>query len=460
MTKIRFWIALWAGKFFLWLYKRTGRTRDDKPGMASMKLCDDFLKYVAKPELTVAVTGTNGKTTISSMITDILRGQGKTVAYNDWGANHHAGHARCLLDAVNIFNRPTKDVAVIEMDELISPISMEKIQPDYLIISNLSRDSMLRNAHPEYIRDHIEEAVNKAPDCRLIINGDDPLCCFIGSRRRRVFFGVADQHYDPPKNVTDDFSICPRCGTKPVYSYRNYRHIGEFVCPGCGLKNPDRDYLVESVDPETGRMTVREGNESRQYPEVSPYIFNIYNAIAVVAFFRELGTPYEQLTEAIKYVRVPETRETYETVEGIKLYTQMAKGQNAVATSTVFERVAYDQTEKEVVLLLDEVFDNPLKTETIAWIHDTDYERLNNEHIHRIIAGGERYLDHKVRLLMAGVPEEKIICVRDPFETVNYVDFEGIESIFVLHDVYFISKGHQIRDQIKQKILAERGQDS
>ena len=88
MRKIRFIIALWAGKFFLWLYKHTGHTRNDKPGMASMRLCDYFLRDVAKPKLTVAVTGTNGKSTISSMIADILEMEGKTVAFNDWGAKN------------------------------------------------------------------------------------------------------------------------------------------------------------------------------------------------------------------------------------------------------------------------------------------------------------------------------------------------------------------------------------
>ena len=47
MRKIRFFIALWAGKLLLFIFKRIGRERDDKPGMASMRLCEDFLAQVA-----------------------------------------------------------------------------------------------------------------------------------------------------------------------------------------------------------------------------------------------------------------------------------------------------------------------------------------------------------------------------------------------------------------------------
>ena len=73
MKKLRFLIALWGGKLALWLWKLTGHTRDDKPGMVSMRFCPDFLEMVKKPELTICVTGTNGKTTTVTLINDILK---------------------------------------------------------------------------------------------------------------------------------------------------------------------------------------------------------------------------------------------------------------------------------------------------------------------------------------------------------------------------------------------------
>ena len=82
---LRFAIALWGGKFFLFWYCRTGHVRNDKPGMAAMRLYGDFLRYVAKPKLTIVVTGTNGKTTISALIAGVLRKEGKSVSFNDWG---------------------------------------------------------------------------------------------------------------------------------------------------------------------------------------------------------------------------------------------------------------------------------------------------------------------------------------------------------------------------------------
>lgn len=455
MKKIQFWLALWAGKFFLWIYKATGHVRDDKPGMASMRLCSDFLKYVAKPKLTIAVSGTNGKTTISSVVASLLKQQGMTVSYNDWGANHHAGQARCLLDAVNIFNRPTKDAVIIESDELISPLNIPKLKPNYLIVSNLSRDSMERNAHPEYIGAQLKKAAEGSPDTVVILNADDPLSCFLGENNRRVYFGVHNLHTNPPAYKANDFMVCPRCGTKPVYHYRNYRHIGDFECPKCGLKSPDRDYFVESSS--NHQITIQEPKGVFQYPVLSPAVHNIYNLAAIVALFRDMGVSSEKLAENLKKVSLPVSRESRETVNGIELITQVAKGQNPTAVSTVFENVAKDPSEKEVILLLDEIFKDPNKTETIAWIYDTDYEFLNNDHIRKIVVGGERYLDHKLRLLLAGVPAEKIVCMRDFYDTPAHVDFAGISKIYVLHDVNSITRGRNVRNAVKQRIIDEKG---
>jgi predicted RNA-binding Zn-ribbon protein involved in translation (DUF1610 family) len=459
MQKLRFIIGLLAGKFFLFMFKHTGHERDDRPGMAAMRICDDFLKYVAKPKLTVVVTGTNGKTTISSLITDILRMQGKTVSFNDWGANHRAGQARCLLDAVSIFNRPKKDAAVIEADELTSPLDVPLIAPNYIIVNNLARDSMRRNAHPEYIFSQLEKAISGSPGSTVILNADDPISSFLGENgaNRRIYFGVSDQHTEPFETNINDFAVCPVCGAKPVYNYRNYRHLGDFYCPECGLKSKNRDYFATGIDYENRRMTLREPDGERTYPIISDTLHNAYNVAAVITMFRDMGTPYDEICRCLKEVRVPASRESWDEAMGIKLITYVAKGQNVSAASTVFEYLAKEPSKKELILLLDEVFDDPRKTETVTWIYESDFEFLKNDNIKKIIMGGERYLDYRLRLLLAGIPEEKIVCVRDEYDTPNYVDTDGIDKIYVLHDVDSITKGRKIRNAVKERILSERG---
>ncbi len=142
---------------------------------------------------------------------------------------------------------------------------------------------------------------------------------------------------------------------------------------------------------------------------------------------------------------------------GVEIICRVAKGQNATAASTVFEQVAKDPGTKEVVIMLDEMYSNPKRQETVAWIYDTDYEYLNCDSIKRIVVGGLREKDHILRLLLAGVPREKIFCTPDVNKIADTVSGEGVEKIYILHDVNSVSKGHSVRDEIKEK-LATKGE--
>lgn len=457
-NRIRFWISLWGGLFFLYLFRFTGHDRDDRPGSAALKLYPDFLKYVAKPKLTIVVSGTNGKTTISSVITDILRMQGMTVSYNDWGANARPGQARCLLDAVNIFNRPIKDAAVIEADELLSPVTFPSIDPDYIVVNNLARDSMLRNGHPEFIYRRLETAISQCKKALVIVNGDDPLCNGIAGNSRCYHFGMEDQHKPYTETILDDFAVCPVCGATPDYQFRNARHIGDYACPHCGFRAPDRDYHATDVDYKNRTMTVREPDgASYRYPLISDAMHNAYNLVPAIAVLRNVGIAPEELARCLTQVHLPESRERRIHANGVELITHIAKGQNPTATSTVLEYISKETEDVQVVLLLDEVFRDPKRSESISWIWEADYEFLNRANIKRIIVAGARYLDHKVRLLSAGISADKILCLRQEEEVIENVDIHGYRKIYFLHDVNAISRTRRICEAVRDRIEQEGG---
>ena len=77
MGKLRFLFALWMAKLSIPALKITHHNGTDFPGSLAVRLCPDFLRYVGKPKTIVAVTGTNGKTTVSNMLNDILEAGGR-----------------------------------------------------------------------------------------------------------------------------------------------------------------------------------------------------------------------------------------------------------------------------------------------------------------------------------------------------------------------------------------------
>ena len=192
---MKFYLGLWAGKFLMYIDKLRNNERDDKAGLLAYRFSNKILKKLAKPKLTIVVTGTNGKTTTSSLITDILRKEGLKVAYNDWGANTLAGHIRCLLGAVDIFNRPIVDAVVLEGDEKTSNVTFPEIDPDFIIVTNICRDSIRRNAYPSYILSNLTEAINSVPDAKVILNADDPLSSFIICSNKKYFYSI-EKEYD------------------------------------------------------------------------------------------------------------------------------------------------------------------------------------------------------------------------------------------------------------------------
>lgn len=61
-----------TSKFIIKTMNLLGRRATYLPGMIAYKLCPDIIKYMKVPKTTIALTGTNGKTTTANMISDFL----------------------------------------------------------------------------------------------------------------------------------------------------------------------------------------------------------------------------------------------------------------------------------------------------------------------------------------------------------------------------------------------------
>ena len=87
-----------------------GKNATYLPGLIALKLDKNFLCGLQKPETLICVTGTNGKTTTSNMITDILRDNGYSVTNNGFGSNVQAGVATALLADATLTGKPKNKI--------------------------------------------------------------------------------------------------------------------------------------------------------------------------------------------------------------------------------------------------------------------------------------------------------------------------------------------------------------
>ncbi len=109
-------------------------------GAVGLRMEPDLLRLLAADRQIVLVTGTNGKTTTTRLITAALEALGQEVATNAFGANMEAGLASALGRA------PDAPFGVLEVDERYLPAMIETTRPRVVALLNLSRDQMDRAA--------------------------------------------------------------------------------------------------------------------------------------------------------------------------------------------------------------------------------------------------------------------------------------------------------------------------
>ena len=448
MEKLRFIAAFLLAKLSGPALKLTGHQGTNFPGKLALRICPDFLRYVRKPRRIIAVTGTNGKTTVSNLLCDVLEKNGERVLSNRYGSNINSGIATALIAGCDLFGRQRYRLAVLEVDERSTPRIFPWVKPEVVVITNLFRDSIMRNAHPAYIADILSREI--PPTARLIVNADDLISCRIAPENARVTFGIAHMESDVTEcvNLINDMRICPVCHGELRYEYRRYHHIGRAVCDSCGFHSPDYDYWAEDVDFHNMTMRLRDSEKSVEYPLLSDSIFNVYNMVTVIATLRELGYSHEKIFAALRKSAIVASRHNEEQVGDVTLVMQMAKDKNALACSRAFDYVASRSGEKELMLMMNCLSDAKHWSENVSWLYDCDFEFLNREDIRCIVVTGPRALDYRLRLLLAGVPEEKILCEQDEMKAAERLPFVAGDQVYLFYGADSFAYTRKVQEKL------------
>lgn len=452
MKPIQYYIALYGAKLAVFTLKKLGRNGTQFPGALAMRICPDFLKYVPKPNKLVAITGTNGKTTVTNLISDVLLKANYTIANNAMGSNIREGIITTMVNATNLWgNRIKVDYIVLEVDERVSPRIYPFIKPDTLIITNLFRDSYRRNAHVEFIADILEKSVPK--EAKLIVNADDPLSSFICKDNERISFGL-----NPMENeleVTDsrikDLIYCPSCNSSLVYDFNRYHHIGKVHCTNCDFKSIQAD-INASLDTQSNELVVSFKGSNSRFKTIGDNTTDHYNLLSCVTFLHSIGLNLNQIQEELNKLEIVKSRFDVVNVKDKQIIIMMTKDQNPVATSRVFDYIRRQNHLNSAVILINENTEHHTLSENNAWYFDTDFEYLNQSYIKQIIGGGERVLDLKIRVKMAGIDESKFLYTFNELDTVECVDFNQVNTVFILNGTKNIPEAKIIRQGLIRKI--------
>jgi UDP-N-acetylmuramyl tripeptide synthase len=347
-------------------------------GVISLRLAPDLLSLLSAGRQVILVTGTNGKTTTTKLITAALAPLGGPIASNIYGANMEAGLTSALTRA------PDAAVAVLETDEKYIPAMVRATRPKVVTLLNLSRDQMDRAAEIWLLARRWREALDGAPDCRVVANADDPLVAWAAGSARQVTWVAAGQRW------REDSWCCPNCGAHLL------RHGDDWSCKECGLRRPPVSWVLngdEVVDP-AGRSTPLDlGLPGRA---------NRSNAVIALAVAEAFGVPLPDALRELRQVSSVAGRYTQVSRHGCDIRLLLAKNPAGWLE-------ALDVIEPPPVPILLSVNAQGPDGRDTSWLWDVDFRRLRGR---TVLVGGERRLDLAVRLEADEVP----------FQLVNDID--------------------------------------
>lgn len=438
--------------------KAFGKNGTNLPGAVSRKLGKNYIKSVTMPNKSIAVTGTNGKTTTSNLILGILKNYtGKEIGNNSMGSNTMSGILTSLNNNISFSGKKKSDTFILEIDERYVYEILPYLKPQVFTITNLFQDSYKRNAHPDFIKGELERDIPKKT--KIVVNADDLISSRIGKNYERFSFGIdlLEDETESRNSRLKDLEYCPICGEKLVWDFVRYHHIGRAHCPSCGFKNLEPDYRVISRDREKMTFTLVEKGIEYTLPMIIDNIETIYNQLAAYATLRQFGMEALDIIDEMKKLEIVKTRYDKVQANGRDVYLISAKNMNPIANSRVMQSIINNKNnpkKKTVIFSNDNSNPGSKYSELISWIYDADFEYLNSDEIDRIIFHNWKYEDMIVRCLLGGFDEKKLFGTNDIDEVVNLINFNGTGDIFILNDIEPLSvkEANYLREQILQKL--------
>ena len=400
-----------------------------KPGQVALRLCPDILSRVGLPRYVIAVTGSNGKTSTVEMIAHILTQNGKSVAWNKEGSNQIEGVTTLVLDNATLGGRVKADILLIESDERFARYTFKYIKPTHYVITNLYRDQLTRNGHPEWVYDALTDSITDGT--QLILNADDPLVSSFGAGKKDVIrFGADELSSDTRElnSVYNDGAYCPVCKAPMTYTTHHYNHIGHYRCTACGYHRHGTQYTITSVDLDRGEMTI-DGKYTIRLALKS--LYNIYNILSAYTVASVVG---------IDGAKIAADMNNYVLKNGRVITFTLGSRKGTMLTSKHENSISYDQSIRvasackegcDVLFIVDAV-SRKYFTSDVSWLYDIDFEMLNNDNIHQIVLAGKYVNDLAVRFSYTDIPNEKIKLFESIDEAADYLDNSRKEYLYVI----------------------------
>jgi UDP-N-acetylmuramyl tripeptide synthase len=448
---MKFYIALWYAKIINLLINIIDKSRGSNlSGEKAMKIDPQMVAHFKgiDPSKVLFITGTNGKSTTTNLITHIFRNSGKKVVVNLEGANLIYGVATALIKSSSLSGRVKADYYIFETDERYLPLIRKQLPAANIMITNLQKDQVQRNGDPDYIYRKLYSGIESP--VRFFLNNDEPRTrAFAAKSDDVVYYGVERHSESFNKDETYPTMACPVCRHKIIFDYYNNDGVGRFHCENCGHASGDNaDYLVTDVDFQNRNFKLRGVDFNMPYD--TPYM--CYNYAGALAVAKELGgiEPEEAAKTFGAFKNVGGRFEILKYKNKTIKYMRI-KQENPETLQTSINVMAADPERKMVCLGLCPLIDMIPHYANSFYAFDCDLSKLAASDVESYFCFSEAVCyDTANRLIYEGVDKSKIAVANTEDINVLFEQFDKAET----DNIYLITWLHTF-EHMKKDIEKE-----
>lgn len=334
-------------------------------GRVGLRLAPKLLSDLARGREIVLVTGTNGKTTTTSMV---RAGWGEPCISNETGANMPAGHVAALCASA-------AQKVVLETDEAWLDSVATSTNPKVIVLLNLSRDQLDRVSEVRQLAERwrsLFEKLNPAVTT-VVANANDPLTVYAARGYTNVSW------VDVPAQWNSDASSCPVCTKHIQFRQHNW------FCD-CGFEKP----LVLAAQL---RDDFSSGAVHLPIQLSMPGNFNKSNAAIALVALSKLGVAFREALPAIEALRDVQGRFSVRSWHGHEVQVALAKNPSGFAA--MLETLSDDD-----LFVAIGINARIADGKDPSWLYDIPVECLRSKTVYCF---GDRALDLAARLDYANI---------------------------------------------------------
>ncbi|SDI84279.1 UDP-N-acetylmuramyl tripeptide synthase [Frankineae bacterium MT45] len=374
-------LAVWLGKLTLLALRLIGRRGNALPGLVVERLFPGYLPraLAALPQGVVIVSGTNGKTTTTKMVTTLLS-QRYRVLTNDTGSNFVRGTITACVEHAGWGGKLEYDVAVFELDEAWAVKFVDVVKPDRALLLNVMRDQLDRFGEIDTTARLLGQ-VAAATTGHLVLNRDDPRIAALAELTKAdvSFYGVAPE-------LRGDFPNDEELYGGPLY-----------VSPV-----PARAELLTLPGGGEGTCTIRLDDRSESVQLRAQGSHNAQNAAGAAAVALSFGLSPEEVFSGLRQVEPAFGRGQTFLVDGRRVVLHLVKNPAGFRQSL---RVLDGTTPAAVVIAIN---DDYADGRDMSWLWDVDFVAAFSARRTRLSTSGTRAADMAVRLHYDDIPVTEV----------------------------------------------------